>query len=183
MRQPPSASLCRHCHERFPDQPRGLCFECWWSPARDLYKPGYVRKALLMKVEPEPAIVPIPVEPATLPMPSPAPAGPLCVHCKESLRSRPRGLCWTCYYTPSIRALYPVTSKYHQHGEANGYRNSRLPKCPTSARPGSEEKIMVMIARVQRGEGIFHPEDAHLAVKAQPRKGARHHDHVPQGAA
>jgi hypothetical protein len=38
--------------------------------------------------------------------------GPLCRHCGRRRPNRPLGLCWGCYYTPGMRALYPSTSKY-----------------------------------------------------------------------
>lgn len=35
-----------------------------------------------------------------------------CRHCDTNAVNRPRGLCWTCYYTPGVLDLYPSTSKY-----------------------------------------------------------------------
>lgn len=35
-----------------------------------------------------------------------------CRHCRAGKVNRPRGLCWNCYYTPGVKALYPVTSKF-----------------------------------------------------------------------
>ena len=34
---------------------------------------------------------------------------PLCRHCSERKVTRPRGLCWKCYYTPGVRELYGVS--------------------------------------------------------------------------
>ena len=31
----------------------------------------------------------------------------LCRHCRRASISRPRRLCWCCFYTPEIQALYP----------------------------------------------------------------------------
>lgn len=42
---------------------------------------------------------------------------------------------------------------------------------PTDAAPGSEAKILIMMARVARGEGCFHPLDAPLG--ATPRTPTR----------
>lgn len=39
----------------------------------------------------------------------------LCRHCNCRKVNRPRGLCWHCYYTPGVRALYPSTNKYAPH--------------------------------------------------------------------
>lgn len=43
----------------------------------------------------------------------------LCRHCRRPDRrvTRPRGLCWICYYRPDVIALYPSTSKYAAKGE------------------------------------------------------------------
>ena len=46
-----------------------------------------------------------------------SPAGPLCRHCSQPKVNRPRGLCWSCYYTPGVKELYPPTSKYAPTGE------------------------------------------------------------------
>lgn len=35
-----------------------------------------------------------------------------CRHCGGDKVNRPRGLCWSCYYTPGVKALYPSTSKH-----------------------------------------------------------------------
>lgn len=37
-------------------------------------------------------------------MPSPE----VCRHCHKVKPTRPRGLCWACYYTPGVRDLYPA---------------------------------------------------------------------------
>jgi hypothetical protein len=38
----------------------------------------------------------------------------------------------------------------------------KLPAEPTKARPGSEEKILVLMARAEQGVALHHPEDCHL---------------------
>ena len=43
----------------------------------------------------------------------------ICRHCRRSGVNRPRGLCWTCYYTPGVRELYPSGSKYARRGVGN----------------------------------------------------------------
>ena len=40
----------------------------------------------------------------------------LCRHCKKVKANRPRGLCWSCYYSPSVREKYPSTSKFGRRG-------------------------------------------------------------------
>lgn len=86
--------------------------------------------------------------------------GPVCRHCKTSPVSRPRGLCWNCYYTPGVLDLYPITSKFARKGAGQGHRcNAPLPAAPTCAEPGSEEKIRVLAERAERGEQLHHPDD------------------------
>jgi hypothetical protein len=84
----------------------------------------------------------------------------LCRHCQKSNANRPRGLCWTCYYTPGIREQYPSTSKFARRGldDFNGY--GPLPAQPTSAPPGSEEKVLILMERARRRESLWHPADA-----------------------
>lgn len=84
-----------------------------------------------------------------------------CRHCGHP-RSNPlskRGLCWCCYHTPSVRALYPSTSKFAKHGVGNHCRQSVMPS-PTNAPPASPEKVAVLEGRAERGESLFSPHDA-----------------------
>jgi len=81
-----------------------------------------------------------------------------CAHCgRTDLQQRNRRLCSPCYRDPVIRAAYPSNNTRVQ---SNHNRNLPLPGEPTQAMPGSREKIAVMKARAQRGEQIFHPDDA-----------------------
>jgi len=38
--------------------------------------------------------------------------------------------------------------------------SARLPEHPTTALPGTEAKLVVMEARAERGESLFHPRDS-----------------------
>jgi hypothetical protein len=87
---------------------------------------------------------------------------PVCRHCRKSVVTRPRGLCWSCYYRPGVKQLYPSMSKYARHGEGNATGPHPLPASPTSAAPGSAEKLGVLAERVRRGESLFHPGDFNL---------------------
>jgi hypothetical protein len=49
-------------------------------------------------------------------------------------------------------------------GQMNPHRPGCLPQEPTSALPGTEQKILVMMERAARREQLFHPLDG-LAVK------------------
>jgi hypothetical protein len=84
----------------------------------------------------------------------------ICRHCHQCKVSRPRGLCWACYYTPGVRELYPSTSKYAVRGIGNGSGPAPLPARPTRYRPGSAEKLAVLAERARRQETLFHPADA-----------------------
>jgi hypothetical protein len=87
----------------------------------------------------------------------------ICRHCGRARVSRPRGLCWNCYYTPGVRDLYPVTSKYGRRGLGNWNRRGLAPTHPTHATPGSPEKVLVLMQRAERGQELWHGDDATLA--------------------
>jgi hypothetical protein len=56
------------------------------------------------------------------------------------------------------RALHPSGSKHA--GQGVGRRGSgQLPQ-PTSALPGTDEKVAVMVVRARLGQALFHPDDA-----------------------
>lgn len=82
-----------------------------------------------------------------------------CAHCGRAKVNRPRGLCWTCYYTPGVRGQYPSASKYARRGVGNHTGGRALP-APTAARPGTPEKEAVLTARAAAGVQLFHPDDA-----------------------
>jgi len=87
------------------------------------------------------------------------PMKPMCQHCQTTRSNRPRGLCWTCYYTPRVRRLYPSTSKFARRGVGNFCGTAPLPEFPTEAQPGSEEKIRILIKRAAKRQALFHPAD------------------------
>src|SRR5260221_14756419 len=68
----------------------------------------------------------------------------LCRHCGKCVVSRPRGLCWACFYEPGIRELYPPTSKYARQGLNYSYDEVRPSRMPTRAEPGSPQKVAVL---------------------------------------
>ncbi|HEV3263397.1 MAG TPA: hypothetical protein VG013_41565 [Gemmataceae bacterium] len=83
----------------------------------------------------------------------------MCRHCGRQPTSRPRGLCWSCYYTPGLRQLYPSTSKYAHTGE-DFCGLGEPPPGPTSARPGSPEKVAILQQRARLHQRLWHPGDA-----------------------
>jgi len=85
----------------------------------------------------------------------------LCRHCQKVNSNRPRGLCWSCYYSPGVRDLYPSTSKFARRGVGNGNHKSEMPE-PTDALPGTPEKVVVLEERARLGQCLWHPLDARL---------------------
>jgi hypothetical protein len=85
----------------------------------------------------------------------------LCQHCQRGIISRPRKLCWACFYTPGIRDLYPITSKFGRRGIGNFFGVAPLPPFPTQALPGSPEKVNLLMQRAQQRQQLFHPQDAY----------------------
>jgi hypothetical protein len=84
---------------------------------------------------------------------------PVCKHCRIAKVNRPRGLCWTCYYTPGVKDQYPSTSKYARRGLGNFNGNAPLPE-PTPYPPGTPEKMAVLELRAQLQQALWHPLDA-----------------------
>lgn len=84
----------------------------------------------------------------------------ICRHCVKCKVNRPRGLCWSCYYTPGVKEQYPSTSKYARRGVGNFTGNAPLPSAPTTAAPGTPEKLAVLEMRAKMKQAIFHPADA-----------------------
>lgn len=94
----------------------------------------------------------------------------MCRHCQKVKSNRPRGLCWSCYYSPGVRDLYPSTSKFARRGVGNNNKGAELPE-PTDALPGTPEKVVVLEERARLGQCLWHPLDArldgsHLAARA-----------------
>src|SRR5438876_1078072 len=86
-----------------------------------------------------------------------------CRHCRIARASRPRGLCWKCFYTPGVRDRYPTSDKKcGRRGIADFYGRHRAPSVPTSALPGTPEKVAVLMERAEQRQSLWHPEDATL---------------------
>jgi hypothetical protein len=90
----------------------------------------------------------------------------LCRHCQRVPSNRPRGLCWSCYYTPGVRDLYPSTSKFARRGVGDFNGQAALPE-PTDAPPGSPEKVAVLAQRARLGQALWHPRDAPMDVESR----------------
>jgi hypothetical protein len=91
----------------------------------------------------------------------------LCRHCHVSRSNRPRGLCWTCYYTPGVRTLYPSTSKFARRGLDDFCGRASSPSRPTSAIPGSLEKLAILEQRARLHQALWHPQDAPMDAESR----------------
>jgi hypothetical protein len=91
----------------------------------------------------------------------------LCRHCQRVPSNRPRGLCWSCYYTPGVRELYPSTSKFARRGVGDFNGAARLAAAPTDARPGTPEKVAILCERARLGVSLWHPLDAPMDVESR----------------
>ncbi|HYH68671.1 MAG TPA: hypothetical protein VD866_28520 [Urbifossiella sp.] len=104
----------------------------------------------------------------------------VCRNCSKSKVNRPRGLCWSCYYTPGVKEQFPSTSKYARRGVGNFNGLAPLPDAPTSAAPGSPEKLAVLEQRAKLKQALFHPADATYVGDPRPTNFLR--TAVPIGA-
>jgi hypothetical protein len=86
----------------------------------------------------------------------------VCRHCGRYPVNRPRGLCWSCYYTPGLREFYPSTSKFARRGFGLFDGRVEMPREPTQAPPGSPEKVAVLMERAKNRQALWHPDDAAL---------------------
>ena len=104
---------------------------------------------------------------------------PICKHCRTNKVNRPRGLCWSCYYTPGVKDQHPSTSKYARRGVGNFNGNAPVAPVPTSAAPGTVEKLEVMAMRAKLKQALWHPLDAQFAGDPTPLTATVH---LPQRA-
>ncbi len=91
----------------------------------------------------------------------------MCRHCQRVRSNRPRGLCWSCYYTPGVRAKYPSTSKFARRGVGDFNGRAAVAVRPTSAIPGTPEKVAVLEERARLGLSLWHPHDAPMDVESR----------------
>jgi hypothetical protein len=92
-----------------------------------------------------------------------------CRHCRRGKVTRPRGLCWACYYQPGVREKYPSPSIFGRRGIDDFYGRITPPPFPTAALPGTPEKIAILTQRAELGQELFHPNDALLDRRLVPK--------------
>lgn len=79
--------------------------------------------------------------------------------------NRPRGLCYSHYYAPGVRRLYPSLSKFAPRTDTpDYYGRSYPPPQPTAALPGSPEKIAALTERASQLVSLHHPRDGRVAL-------------------
>jgi hypothetical protein len=71
--------------------------------------------------------------------------------------SRPRGLCWTCYYLPGVRHRY--SRRFVARSVPDDYQKRPPAPFPTPAMAGSPEKVAILCIRAQLGCHLWHPLD------------------------
>lgn len=74
----------------------------------------------------------------------------MCKVCGIRKNNRPRGMCVHCF--EAVRETERET-------EQTSRKVATVLPVPTQAQPGSEEKILILLARVAAGQVIHHPED------------------------
>jgi hypothetical protein len=94
-----------------------------------------------------------------------------CRNCGRSPATRPRGLCWSCYYRPGVRKRFPSTSKFAQHG-VEDFNGTAAPPVPTAALPGTPDKVAVLQERARRHQALWHPLDAPANLTAAEPAGS-----------
>lgn len=84
-----------------------------------------------------------------------------CRHCKRRRGSTLRGLCHTCYDDHSVRRLYPAMSKAERAKKNRAIGNPHLEPAsdPCEAMPGTEQRMAVYAARIERREETFCLKD------------------------
>ncbi len=93
-------------------------------------------------------------------------AGPpkkrVCKNCHERIINRGGGLCWRCWTDPAIRKQFKARPASGEP-DVNGPRP--LPDCPTDEKPGSEEKVLVLIDRAKAKRELWHPLDRPINLR------------------
>jgi hypothetical protein len=92
----------------------------------------------------------------------------VCRHCSRQKVNRPRGLCWSCYYTPGVKDLYVSDSPHARRGIGLGDTDRPLPPVPTATAPGTPERLAVLEQRARDRLAIFHPADARYEGDPRP---------------
>ncbi len=74
-------------------------------------------------------------------------------------------MCWSCYHTPGVRDLYPLSPHHANRRGAGLGAVNYAPYEPTSALPGTPAKFAVLEQRAANCQPLHHPQDARLSVQ------------------
>lgn len=72
-----------------------------------------------------------------------------------------------CYYTPGVRDLYPITSKFARRGVQDFNGRVPQPPEPTRALPGTPEKVRILEHRARNQQSLWHPRDAAWPIHSE----------------
>lgn len=82
----------------------------------------------------------------------------ICLYCKKEKPHRNRGLCWSCYNKHRHLYSHIVRDKSARRGYGSGTVSPKKPQ-PTTAPPGSNAKVVVLMNRARNGESLHHEND------------------------
>lgn len=97
------------------------------------------------------------IRPVTLPVPKKAPPIPMCRACGQKKPSRPRGLCWQCFYAPGVKDRHEPVNVYGRRGAGQKGKGGSV--TPTIAAPRSTDRVDEMAERAAKGLPLFHRAD------------------------
>jgi hypothetical protein len=90
-----------------------------------------------------------------------------CKSCQLRPGNRPRGLCNRCYMNLTIRESMPTIPQNFEVSPVPVTGPFPEPAYPTSAYPGTPEKIAILEARAMAGELLWHPLDAGMITAGE----------------
>jgi hypothetical protein len=82
-----------------------------------------------------------------------------CRHCSRLRVPAGRGLCPSCHRTPGLREQYRPLKDCGEWADREPPAPTLPAAEPTDAMPGSEAKVLTLIARREAGEHLYHPRD------------------------
>jgi hypothetical protein len=85
--------------------------------------------------------------------------GKPCRHCRKVKKMGNRGPCRECFAVPSIKRRYRPLPSVGVFGVGLGFGGFSLPPAPTTAAPGTAEKVAVLEERARRKVWLWHPLD------------------------
>lgn len=87
---------------------------------------------------------------------------PKCRFCCTKVVSRPRGLCWHCYYDPFVKAFFGIQSA----ADIAKLKATRKPPTDPTEIPAGPRRVEIYCKRYERGEHLFCVEDTRRIDKS-----------------